>query len=308
MKRIITAALCALLIISSFSCTAGTPEGTGEGVTLTDAFGGSTVIKKDARVVSCYASFAECWELSGGTLVGVTSDALEEGRIKSEPALVGTVKQIDLERLTALSPDYVILSADLTAHTRLDGNLTQLGIAHGYFRVDTFEDYSRLMEQFCAVNGRPDLYEKNVIQTGERIEAVLSMIPRDQKQSVLLIRAYSTGVKAKTDDNLAGQILSELGLLNIADETPSLLEDMSLEHIISRDPDHIFVLTMGSEESARAYLAENIESSPAWSGLTAVKNGNYRILPKDLFHYKPNSRWNESYEYLAKCIYPEIFS
>ena len=49
------------------------------------------------------------------------------------------------------------------------------------------------------------------------------------------MRAYSTGIKAKTDDNLAGQILSEFGLINIADEYPSLLEEMSLEHIVARD-------------------------------------------------------------------------
>ena len=40
---------------------------------------------------------------------------------------------------------------------------------------------------------------------------------------------------------------------------------------------------------------------------TAVKNGNLVVLPKELFHYKPNDRWDDSYEYLAKIIYPEIF-
>ena len=34
--------------------------------------------------------------------------------------------------------------------------------------------------------------------------------------------------------------------------------------------------------------------------------GRYVILPGELFHYKPNKRWGESYEYLADILYPEI--
>ena len=58
-------------------------------------------------------------------------------------------------------------------------------------------------------------------------------------------------MKAKTDDNLAGQILKEFGLANIADNDKSMLEDLSLEHIVKQDPDYIFVLTMGNEDDAK---------------------------------------------------------
>ena len=46
--------------------------------------------------------------------------------------------------------------------------------------------------------------------------------------------------------------------------------------------------------------------NPAWQSLSAVQNGRYVILPGELFHYKPNKRWGESYEYLADILYPEI--
>ena len=60
-------------------------------------------------------------------------------------------------------------------------------------------------------------------------------------------------------------------------------------------------------ELVKEYLKENFENNPAFSSLKAVKNSNYILLPKDLFHYKPNNRWDESYEYLAKILYPEVF-
>ena len=58
--------------------------------------------------------------------------------------------------------------------------------------------------------------------------------------------------------------------------------------------------------SALDALAQGIQQNPAWSSLSAVQNGRYVILPEDLFHYKPNKRWGESYGYLANILYPEI--
>lgn len=80
-----------------------------------------------------------------------------------------------------------------------------------------------------------------------------------------------------------------------------------MEEILVEDPDFIFVTIMGSStQKALDALAQGIQQNPAWSSLSAVQNGRYVILPEDLFHYKPNKRWGESYGYLANILYPEI--
>lgn len=310
MKKTIAILLCISVLL--LACACGEEKQTApeaEGVTVTDVYGSSAVLSADSRVAFAQTSFAQCWVLAGGEPAGVTLDAVEDRgmRFTGEVEIIGTVKSVDLEKLVALEPDYVVLSADLTAHTELKDSLEQMGIACGYFQVDTFEDYKAMMSQFCAVTGRDDLYEQNVSQVEETIERVRAAIPAENGDSVLLLRAYSTGVKAKTDDNLAGQILKEFHLENIADKTPSLLEELSIEQIIKEDPRYIFVLTMGDEQAAMDYMRQNVENDPAWGSLTAVKEGRYLFLPQDLFHYKPNERWGESYEYLAEIIYPEIF-
>lgn len=299
-----------ILLCLLTSCASNTDVSEAEGVTVIDTLGNTATLTPESRVVSCFASYTECWLNAGGTLVGVTDDAVTERELDldEDTKIVGTVKHIDLEVLVSLSPDYVILSADLAAHLELEESLKQLGISYGYFRVDTFDDYKALMEQFCAVNERDDLFEKYVTEIENNINDILAKVPAESEKEVLLIRAYSTKMKAKGADNLAGQILNELGCENIADRTPSMLEDLSIEQIIADDPDYIFVTTMGSEESALEYIKSNLESDPAWIGLTAIKEGNYYLLPKELFHYKPNHRWDKSYEYLAKIVYPEIFS
>lgn len=296
-----------LLLVFCLSVGCQMPVTSNKGHILTDSLGHQATIPDNARVVALYGSYAQCWALAGGELVGVTEDAVtERGMVLNENMqLVGSVKEPSLEVIVSLNPDYIIMSADLTQHLQLEESLRQMGISYGYFRMDTFEDYAQIMSDFCRANGEEGRISYLVEEVRNNIQQSLSRVPEGDKPDVLLIRAYSTGMKAKRDDNLAGVILKELGCHNIADDDDSMLEDLSMEEIIQQDPDYIFVLTMGNEEKAKEYLTQAAEQNPAWSGLKAVKAGNYIFLPKELFHYKPNERWDESYEYIANILYPE---
>lgn len=285
-------------------------ESAGE-VSITDSNGSQITLDTSApRVVAAYGSFAEAWLLAGGELCGVTQDALEQRNLglPEDIAVVGTVKEPNAEEIIALEPDLVLLASDITTQADIRDVLENAGLACAFFQVDTFADYAFMMEQLCAVTGREDLYEENVTQAGQQIEeAQANAALSSTRPNVLLIRAFSTGIKAKTDDELAGAILKDLGAHNIADDHPSMLEDLSLEEVIAADPDYIFVTTMGDEQKALDYLNGLIQQNPAWSELSAVKEDRYIVLPKDLFHYKPNNRWGESYQYLGEILYPELF-
>lgn len=285
-------------------------ESAGE-VSITDSNGSQITLDTSApRVVAAYGSFAEAWLLAGGELCGVTQDALEQRDLglPEDIAVVGTVKEPNAEEIIALEPDLVLLASDITAQADIRDVLENAGLACAFFQVDTFADYAFMMEQLCAVTGREDLYEENVTQVGQQIEeAQANAALSSTRPNVLLIRAFSTGIKAKTDDELAGAILKDLGAHNIADDHPSMLEDLSLEEVIAADPDYIFVTTMGDEQKALDYLNGLIQQNPAWSELSAVKEDRYIVLPKDLFHYKPNNRWGESYQYLGEILYPQMF-
>ena len=296
----------------SSAAASSVPEGEAaltDGVTIEDSLGNQVTLTSWDRVVSLYGSYAEAWVQAGGTLVGTTSDAIKDRGLEvgEDVAIVGSVKEPNMEEIIAAEPDLVLMSADVAEHLDFKPALDEAQIPYLYFRCDTFEEYREMMRIFTGLTGREDLYQQKALDVQAQIEAVLDAVEGQPQPTALLIRAFSTGAKAKGDDNLAGVILRDLGALNLVEQHESLLEDVSMEEIIAADPDFIFVVTMGkSEEKALAYLADNLESNPAWSGLTAVQNGNYILLPKDLFHFKPNARWGESYEVLAKYLYPDI--
>lgn len=308
-KSVFCAVLAAVLLTAcGASAPSEEPAPSPVAVTFTDALGYEAVIERWDRVVSLYGSFAETWLLAGGQLVGTTSDAIEERQLDlGEAAVVGTVKEPNLEAVIAAEPDFVILASDIAGQAELHQALADAAIPHAYFRTDTFDEYLSMLELFCSMTGRQDLYQQNGLAVQAQIQEVLGTVAGQPQPTALLLRAYSTGAKAKGDDNLAGVILRDLGADNLVTRHESLLEDLSLEEIIAADPDFILVTTMGSsDEAAMAYMEETFGSNPAWAGLSAVKSGRYVLLPRELFHYKPNARWGESYAYLAKILYPDL--
>lgn len=283
----------------------------GDSISLSGSDGTTVQVPENPRVVCLYGSYSDAWLSAGGTLAGVTEDAVAERELDVGGAeVVGTVKEPSAEKIIALEPDLVILSTDIAPQQEMADVLENAGLPCLSYRVDTFEDYSAMMYQFCKATGHPELFDQTAGKAAKEIQKAQEAYRfGEDPPRVLLIRAFSTGVKAKSDDELAGAILKDLGCENIADAHPSMLEDLSLEEVIQADPDFIFVTTMGDEAKALGYLDSLIESNPAWSGLSAVQEGHYVVLPKELFHYKPNARWGESYEHLGKLLHgqePEI--
>ena len=149
----------------------------------------------------------------------------------------------------------------------------------------------------------------HLTEVKERSDRILNQTAKqEEKRKILFIRSGSgeSSAKAKTAElHFAAAMLEELGTCNIADNAPVLLDGLSLEEILKEDPDYIFISTMGKEEAARAYM-DSVLADSAWQALSAVQEGRVNYLPKDLFQFKPNARWDEAYEYLAEILYPEL--
>lgn len=308
--KLVLTALALAVALTACAAQSSAPESSlssaaGNQITLSCSDGKTVQVPENPTVVCLYGSYSDAWLSAGGSLAGTTEDAVKErGLDVGDAEIVGTVKEPNAEKIIALEPDLVILSSDIAPQQEMVDVLENAGLPCLSYRVDTFEDYSAMMYQFCKATGQPERFDQTAGKAAKEIQKAQEnyRFAEDPPQ-VLLIRAFANGVKAKTDDELAGAILKDLGCENIADAHPSMLEDLSLEEVIQADPDFIFVTTMGDETKALGYLDSLIESNPAWSGLSAVQEGRYLVLPKDLFHYKPNARWGESYEYLGQLLH-----
>ena len=93
--------------------------------------------------------------------------------------------------------------------------------------------------------------------------------------------------------------------MNIADSEAGLLESLSMEVILQQDPDFIFVVLQSADPSvAQAVMEKTLLADPAWDCPTAVAEGRFFLMDPALYNLKPNDRWGEAYEELAKILYP----
>ncbi|MDR0515166.1 MAG: ABC transporter substrate-binding protein [Coriobacteriaceae bacterium] len=281
--------------------------------TFTDDLGREVTVGNPQRVVACMGSFANTWELAGGTLVGASDDALSDYTLTSrDVAKIGDFSAPNLEQIIALDPDFVIMTGASTGRdgaagqTALKDGLEASGIKVAYFTVTTFEDYLRMLRICCDITGRDDLYQKNGAEVKQRIDEVKAKAALASKAApkVLLMTTYSGGTRVQNSSTMTGTMLAELGATNLADQQASLLKDFSLEAVIDLDPEFILVVPMGNDdEAALKNLKSATEANPAWAGLDAVKQGNYLTLDKGLFLYKPNAQWDKSYQALYDILY-----
>lgn len=285
-----------------------------EEYTFTDALGREVTVNNPKRVAALLGSYADIWYLAGGEIVASADDAWDDFNLPmAEDAVnLGMTKELSLEKLFEANPDFVLASSNTQGNVEWKETLESAGIPVAYFEVNDFEDYLSFLKICTEITGRADLYEKNGLAIQAKIEDVkMSSQKRIEEKgeapTVLSLRASSTFIRAKNShDNVLGEMLAELGCLNIADSDDSLLENLSMEHIIMQDPDYIFFIQQGDNaEGTKANIESFIAENPAWSELTAVKEGRVYILEKALYALKPNDRWGEAYEKLEGILEDE---
>lgn len=261
--------------------------------------------KNPERVAVLFSSLADIWVTAGGKVDITVGETVERGFADENAILVdgGAGKSIDLEALVAAEPDVIFASADIEAQVNAARFCVGSKISAISLRVDSFNDYLEALELMTSITGEPDRYETYGLKVKEKIDTILESVDASGKK-ILFIRASAgaKATKAKTaDDHFAAAMLKEFGTYNIAESAPILLDGLSYEEILMQNPEHIFISTMGNESAAKEYMYSML-SEPSWQSLDAVKNGNVHFLPKELFQYKPNSRWADAYEYLAEIL------
>ncbi len=318
MKKRICLLFCMIALFGLFGCEnepaslpAEGPPAETAGITFTDDLGREITVSKPQRTAALIGSFADIWCLAGGadSLVAAANDAWTQFSLElgeDQVANLGSTREINVETLLAADPDFVIGSTKTEANVELMEILNQAKIPVAYFDVSSFDDYLRMLKICTQLTGCEENYSAYGLDVQKQIQTSVDRVS-GEAPTVLYIRSTGSSVKVKNSENtVLGEMLADLGCVNIADSETSLLENLSIETIIASDPTYIFVVLQGTDTTdAQRNLEMTLLSNPAWNGLTAVQEGRYYIMDQRLYNVKPNARWGEAYEKLADILYPE---
>ena len=312
--KIIAIIICFSVLSSLLTaCSSEQNEYDQSAVIFTDALGREVSVPKEPeRVAALIGSFADVWMLAGGSVCATAEDAWDDfGLALPDAVNIGGAHSPNLELIFSVNPDFVIASASTSSNVEMKETLEAAGIAVAYFDVDNFSDYLAMLDICTDITERKDLYECNGLAIQSQIEDIKQAIEEralpEEQRTVLLLRAHSSSVKAKgSKGTILGEMLADLGCINIADSDTSLLETLSVESIIRQEPYRIFVVTMGDDtEKAMDNLNQMMNENPAWGTLDAVAEGRLHLMERKLFNIKPNADWAESYEKLSEILLTE---
>lgn len=283
----------------------------GDQIELTDTEGNIVVLPKNPQRVVCgYNSYVDLWYKLGGSLVGKIKPSKDKPVPQAEGVeVIGDNKALSEEAIIALKPDLFIVA---TANNQLTAAETvkNSGVPTLIVDAKNFSEYLKLVRVFSAILNDEEAYQTFGVQLEQEVKAIISRVPSDKNPRVLLMNNTSTAVNVSTSENMTGEMLKDLGAINLADDFLKADDSKtySLEQILVDDPDFIFLREMGSDsDKVKEVRQKEIEESPIWQSLSAVKNGHYQVLDKDLYTFKPNERYAEAYLSLAKLLYPETF-
>ena len=191
-----------------------TASASQESYTFTDDLGREVTVASHNRVVAGMGSFANIWELAGGTLVGASDDAFSDYGITSDAQKIGDFSSLNAESIIALNPDFVILTGSSSgrgggvAQTELADTLTAANIPVAYFKVSTFDDYLRMLRTCCDITGDEQAFAENGQAPADKIEQIRAKAEGKQAGSAVVLTTYSGGTRVQSSSTQTGVMLS----------------------------------------------------------------------------------------------------
>jgi iron complex transport system substrate-binding protein len=209
-------------------------------------------------------------------LVGRTQYCQYPPRIQSLP-VVGALTDLNLEVVTRLEPDLVLVAGSSRAQT---ARLSRIGLSFATLPDETLPDLFKAIEQAGALTSRPRTAATlvtNLRQDLERVDAAYNIPP----QRVLLL--IGTLATPPAPPFIAGPesfyttLIERAGCTNAAPEGFDAFAPLSLEVILREDPD--VIIELDADGSARPH--GSADARAAWErvgDLTAVREGRVHVL------------------------------
>ena len=267
MKKVI---LLLTLLISSYSFSALKVENDK----ISDNYKNSIKIKEYNRIVILDPAIIETFYMIGAedkiSAIATTarSKIYPEDKVSKLPS-VGHITNTSIEKILSFSPDLVLIGA---MSTKLGASLKPFNIPVLVVDSNNFDDILLNIQVFGKLTGKEKesakLYEDSTYKLKD-IQEKISANPLNLKGAIL----YSTTpMMAFNSKSLSGQILSLLGIKNLADNLVGDKPIISPEFLLKENPDFLIgSMAIGSPEDI-------LNSNPVVKDITAGKKGHLFIV------------------------------
>lgn len=251
------------------------------------AFGEVVVPRSPERVVTLYEGALDVALAAGVTPLGAVTTRGGDGMARyieahlgeQRPAIVGVVREINLEAVLALEPDVILAPPQLPdAQYRLLSRMapTVVPLTEG-LDPEAWRAETRL---FAQALGREAEIEAALEQVDARAAEVAERIAADEAPSAVLVRWMPQGPMVMSADLFTAGLLRAAGVAvhdaGLTRENSPHSDPLSLENLSRVDADWLFLATL-NEEGREALQAA--QATPAFARLDVVARD--QVVPVD---------------------------
>ncbi|BER93318.1 ABC transporter substrate-binding protein [Atrimonas thermophila] len=275
------------------------------GLSVTDDRGQQVELAQPpARIVSLAPSCTEMlFALSlSQKIVGVTTycNFPQEALSKEK---VGTITEVELEKLLSLQPDLVVASS-LNPQELLT-RLEELGITVYLVNPQNIEEILSDLEKLAKICGVEEKGETLVHSLRERIKRVeekTAGMPEAQKPLVFHL-IWHQPIWTAGKGTFIDELIEKAGGKNAASDLEGYVS-IELEELLRRNPDIITVVENHGDAQNLPY--QFLLQDQRLQTLKAVKERRVARVDSDIVS-RPGPRIVQALEIFAKIIHPEIF-
>lgn len=307
MKKILSVFLSIFLLCVISACGSEKKSAeNAENIVVTDDNGREIAFdKKPQKIIVTSASFIEPLYAVGGEIIGRPDSKMKIPDAAKKAKVIGKVYQVDAEEVLSLEPDLVIVNKG--KNERLIETLEASGIKTLVAEMKTYDEVKRTLSLFAKLTGNDKKAEDLIAAMDKEIESEKSKLSQN-KPKIAILHGTSQNVTLELKTSIAGNIAEILGLKNIADDMKALpnnptVAPYSLETLAEKNPDVIFVTTMGKEKEIEAAMLKSMEENPAWGTIDAIKNKRVYFLSQEHFLFSPGINYPKAVEEMAEHIF-----
>lgn len=266
-------------------------------VSVTDDRGVVVVFDKSPqRIVSLLPSLTEsiCALGKCSALVGVDRFSNWPKSIQELPKL-GGMSDINIERITQLKPDVVLLEKASPVIARLN----DLGIKTFALDVKSMSDEERALKKLDLILGTSEStrvwnqIQKEIMRANKQLST--------KNESIRVYFEVNPAPFAAGSTSFIGEILTQLSLVNIIPKSLGPFPKMNPEFVVQAKPD-IILLTEST--------AADIQKRPGWNSIPAVSKNQICVFTgeqNDIL-VRPGPRMGEAALIISTCIQQKMSS
>lgn len=273
----------------------------------TDVAGNELVLeKKPERIIILAPSFLNIMHAVGGDFIAwANSPSDPPPAYAKNKKTVGYTYQVNVEEIISEKPDLVIGLNGL--HNRLTEVMKQNGIPFLLLSASSVDDVKHAARVLGDVTGRhkEGLSAANKLQ--DEIDRVVQNYPRNDYTCAIL-HGTPHAVTLEGKGTIATETAALLHIRNVfvqENDHDMKLPPFSLETLVSKDPDIIFLTTMVMPGQQQEAFRNSLLSQPVWAKMRAVKEGHVYFLPQNLFLSSPGMDYPKALSYMAHLVYGE---